>query len=104
MLKISMGDGRKDGRDAATLKLEGRIAGPWGVELARVWHDLWRAYQQKPLLLDICNVTFVDQPGALVLREIVRATGAEILADSPMTRYFASQAKHDTPLLMAEEI
>lgn len=104
MLKISIENGTKDRKDAATLKLEGRVAGPWGVELARVWQDLWRANQQKPLLLDICNVTFVDQLGASVLREIVRATGAEILADSPMTRYFASQARRDTPLLMAEEI
>ena len=46
-------------------------------------------------------VELVD--GARILREIVKATGAEICADSPLTQYFANQAKRDMALEPAEE-
>ena len=98
VLKISIED------DAAipTLKVEGKIIGPWANELARTWCDLWASTKQKQLRLDIREATFVDRKGVQILREIVRATGAEVLADSPLTQYFANQAKCET-LSPAEE-
>jgi hypothetical protein len=42
--------------------------------------------------LDIRGVTFADQKGSQILREIVQATRAEIVADSPLTQYFAKLA------------
>jgi hypothetical protein len=80
---------------AATLKVEGSVVGPWALELARTWHDLCAPARPKRLLLDIRGVTFADQKGSQVLGEIVRATGAEIIADSPLTQYFASRAAAD---------
>lgn len=88
MLKISI----KEDVVAATLKVEGKIVGPWAIELGRTWHDLWSSARQKRLLLDIRGVTFADQTGSQILREIVRETGAEIIADSPLTQYFANRA------------
>ncbi len=88
MLKISM----KDDSPVATLKIEGKLVGPWAMELGRTWHDLWASSSQMPLRLDIRGVTFADQKGTHVLQEIVRETGAEILSDSPLTQYFANLA------------
>lgn len=88
MLKISI----KDDSAIATLKIEGKLVGPWALELGRTWHDLWASANQMPLRVDICGVTFADQKGTHILQEIVRETGAEILSDSPLTHYFANQA------------
>ncbi len=88
MLKISI----KDDSPVATLKIEGKLVGPWALELGRTWHDLWASAGQVPLRLDIRGVTFADWNGTHILREIVRETGSEILSDSPLTQYFANQA------------
>jgi hypothetical protein len=88
VLRISMNDDAM----AATLKVEGRVVGPWARELAETWRGLWDSANQKRLRLDICGVTFADDKGTQTFREIVRKTGAEVIADSPLTQYFASQA------------
>lgn len=88
MLRISINEDAV----AATLKVEGKMVGPWAAELGRTWHDLWSPAKEKRLLLDIRGLTFADLKGRQILGEIVRETGAEILADSPLTHYFASRA------------
>lgn len=99
MLRISMNHESA----LATLKVEGRVVGPWAAELGRTWRSLWALSKQPTLQLDLRGVTYVDSNGARILREIVRSTGAEIFADSPLTQYFANQAKQDTALEPIEE-
>ena len=94
MLKISIGQDLR----VATLKIEGKIVGPWAMELGNTWQEMWAPMKQKPLLLDIRGVTFADSKGAHILRDIVRATGAEVISDSPLTQYFAKQATSDEAL------
>jgi len=79
----------------ATLKVEGRVVGPWAAELEKTWYGLWSSTKQKRLQLDIRGVSFADHTGSRILREIVRTTGAEIVADSPLTQYFASRVTAD---------
>ena len=98
MLKISI----KDDSPVATLKIEGKLVGPWATELGRTWHDLWVSARRMPLRLDIRGVSFADQNGTHILREIVRETGAEILSDSPLTQYFANQATSGAALEQEE--
>jgi hypothetical protein len=85
-----------DEANVATLKVEGRVAGPWATELGRTWQELCAPAGRKPLRLDIRGLTFADQEGSQILREIVRTTGAEIIADTPLTQYFANRASADT--------
>ena len=92
VLRISM----QDDAITATLKVEGKVVGPWAIELGHTWHDLWDSARRKRLRLDIRGVTFADQKGTQIFREIVRATGAEVIADSPLTRYLANQATANT--------
>jgi anti-anti-sigma regulatory factor len=87
MLRISI----QNSADTATLKLEGKVIGPWAKELNRVWSDFKPSLGVKKLCLDLCGVTFVDKSGTRTLQKIFSRPGAEILADTPLTRYFASE-------------
>jgi ABC-type transporter Mla MlaB component len=78
------------------MKLEGRIVGPWVAECKRAWSTLESSLSTKTLALDLCGVTFVDESGLELLREIYRATHAEIVSNSPLTKHFAEQAMQST--------
>jgi ABC-type transporter Mla MlaB component len=82
--------------EAATLTLEGRVAGPWSIELGRVWIDTAPRLTQKILSIDISNVTFVDADGMKVLRDIYSQAPAEIVANTPWTRHLAVQISAKT--------
>jgi ABC-type transporter Mla MlaB component len=84
-----------DSCPVVTLKVEGKLVGPWAAELGNTWQDLWASAKRKPLRVDLSGVSFVDSSGERILRQIVRATGAELCADTPLTRYFANRAKSD---------
>jgi anti-anti-sigma regulatory factor len=74
------------------LKIEGRIAKPVIDELNRAWQDLAPSIGSRKLSIDLRGVTFMDRSGRQVLAEIHAKTGAEFLADTPMTKYFAEEA------------
>ena len=93
MLKISI----QERPDLATLKLEGKVIGAWAKELNRVWSDYVPSLGMKKLCLDLCGVTFVDKSGTRTLQKIFRRTGAEILADTPLARYFAAETMRKMP-------
>ena len=74
------------------MKLEGRMVGPWVAECRQAWLSLPSPLPVRKLTLDLCGVTFVDESGLELLREIYRVTRADILTNSPLTRHFAEQA------------
>jgi len=78
------------------MKLEGKMVGPWVAECRQAWTKLLSSLSTKKLTLDLCGVTFVDDSGLALLREIYRTTGAHILTNSPLTRHFADQATRST--------
>lgn len=82
-------------KDLSTLKIEGRLAPPWTTELEQEWRSL--SLGSRKLCLDIRGLTFADNEGKQILRGIFRATGAEILADSPLTKQFANEIRR-TPI------
>lgn len=79
---------------SVTLKIEGKVAGLQVRELCRAWEDLAPALGQKKLRVDLCGVTHVDGTGRNLLAEIHARTGAEFVADTPLTKYFAENAQH----------
>ena len=81
--------------DGTTLRLEGRVVGPWVAELNRSWPALISSLGYRKLLVDLCGVTHVDRDGMRILADIHKATGARFVADTPMTKYFAEEARHD---------
>lgn len=93
MLRITI----EESEMAQTIKLEGKIAGPWVEELSSVWHSLQPSLGSKKLQLDIRSVAFVDRSGRQLLRDIYQKTYACFLADSPLTNYFADDAMRPSP-------
>jgi ABC-type transporter Mla MlaB component len=53
-----------------TLKLEGKLLGPWVDELRNVCRQLLN--RAKQVGLDLAAVTFVNAAGAKLLRELIR--------------------------------
>jgi ABC-type transporter Mla MlaB component len=53
-----------------TLKLEGKLLGPWVDELRNVCRQLLTRAEQ--VSLDLAAVTFVNAAGAKLLRELIR--------------------------------
>jgi anti-anti-sigma regulatory factor len=76
-----------------TLKIEGRVTGATVPELNRAWQDLATSLGTRKLSVDLRGVTFIDTAGRTVLAEIHSKTNADFLADTPMTKYFADEAK-----------
>jgi hypothetical protein len=66
MLKITI----HNSTNAATLNLEGRLAGPWVEELGRSWRAVKDDSPEKPVIVDLCEVTFVDAEGRKLLSTI----------------------------------
>ncbi len=65
--------------DSQRWSLHGRLAGPWVEELRRCWKQ---ARQQAPLaraIVDLKEVTFIDQAGERLLAEM-RGAGAKLIA------------------------
>ena len=86
MLRITIQQSTQE----VTLKLEGRIAGPWVDELHRAWISLAPSLGSKHLCVDLCEVTFVDSGGKHLLRTIWK-NGVCFLADTPMTKYLVEE-------------
>jgi hypothetical protein len=77
-----------------TMKLEGRVAGPWVEELHRTWISLAPSLRPNHLRVDLCEVTFVDAKGNQVLTDI-RKAGAAFLADTAMTKSLVAEIERD---------
>jgi anti-anti-sigma regulatory factor len=82
---------------AQTIKLEGKIAGLWVEEFNRAWQSLEAPVGIKELQLDLRGVAFVDAKGRELLRKIYQKTNARFLTDSPLTQYFADDARQHSP-------
>jgi ABC-type transporter Mla MlaB component len=83
--------------DGVTLKIEGKIAGPNVSALSQAWRELAPSLGQKKLKIDLRGVTHADGNGRNLLGEIHATTGAEFVADTPLTKYFAEQAQQHVP-------
>lgn len=74
-----------------TMRLEGKVVGPWVEECQRTWHAIRPELGSKKLRLDLNGVTFVDDRGTALLRKIYQVSGAEVTANTPLTKYFAER-------------
>jgi len=81
MLKITI----HNSANAATLNLEGRLAGPWVEELERSWRGVKDGSPDKPVIVDLCEVTFVDAEGRRLLSRMYEQ-GARLRAFGCMVK------------------
>lgn len=77
------------------MRLEGKVVGPWVEECHRTWDAIRESLGSKKLRLDVRGVMFMDNRGTALLRKIHRMSGAEVVANSPLTNYFAEQIRRE---------
>jgi ABC-type transporter Mla MlaB component len=51
--------------------LQGRLVGPWAAELRLVWRNTRRESDTRKCIVDLNDVTSIDQNGKAVLQEIM---------------------------------
>jgi len=78
------------------IRLEGRLAGPWATELFLVWKDRAAQLGQRKAAVDLRNVTYVDEQGKNVLRDIYEQSHAELITSTPWSRYLAEEITRRT--------
>jgi ABC-type transporter Mla MlaB component len=89
MLKISQAG---NGNHSVTLKLEGRVVGPWVGELRQVGETLLT--EGRSLKLDLADVTFADASGVAVLSSF-KSRGVTFTNCSPFVVEQLKGAKTD---------
>ena len=77
-----------------TLKLEGKLAGPWVQEVTRVWADT-AVSPRSGYVVDLRSVTFIDSPGQALLARMSRQ-GAQLIATDCLTRNIVDEIKRES--------
>jgi hypothetical protein len=75
---------------ALTLRLEGRLYGPWIEVLALCWNSVLAGSEKRRLWVDLNGVTFVDAQGKALLAEMY-AQGAELLCKGIETKALVAE-------------
>jgi ABC-type transporter Mla MlaB component len=89
MLKITTADTRS----TRTLVVEGKLVEPWVEELEKAWHDSRKACQQRTLVIDLKDVTAINQNGENVLFEMM-SEGAKCTNGGVLTKHTLRQLEH----------
>ena len=85
MLKITS----QSDQGSTRLTLEGRLAGAWVKELEQCWRHM-TASQRGTSIVDLKGVTFIEEAGIALLKEMWRA-GAELIAAGCCTKPMVEQ-------------
>jgi anti-anti-sigma regulatory factor len=80
-------------KDQVTLKLEGKLSGPWVGEVAKVWERVRPDMGRRPITVDLHAVSFVDERGKGVLAAM-RQGGAELVATGPLMTALLEEIAH----------
>ena len=75
MLRITAQDNPR----VLTLRLEGRLEGPWAAELEKCWKETLATLSRPKLRVDLTGVTSIDAAGKARLAAMHRE-GAEFIA------------------------
>jgi anti-anti-sigma regulatory factor len=75
-----------------TLRLEGRLEGPWVSVLTECWKNALPNLQGRRLCVDLSGVTFVDAQGNARLAEMY-AQGAELLGEDLETKAIVAEIR-----------
>ncbi len=69
-------------KESTNLKLEGKLAGVWVDEVERTWQMVVRDSPREHVLVNLCDVTFIDVRGKQLLKRMGRA-GVEFRCCGP---------------------
>jgi outer membrane protein len=77
-------------RGRIVLTVEGRLAGPWVAALEQCWRELYAASGRQKFSVHLCGVSFIDNAGKALLREIHRL-GGELLAEGCLNQAIVNE-------------
>jgi anti-anti-sigma regulatory factor len=77
---------------AVTIRLEGRLSGPWVTELDRCWQHTLARPSNKTFVVALEAVTFVDGAGQQLLQEMQRG-GASLSGKGMWSRHLVEQIR-----------
>jgi len=78
MLRITT----EDSAESAGIKLEGKLAGAWVHEVEIAWRAMKEKNAQKPITIDLFDVTFIDAEGKKLLKRMSKE-GADFRCCGP---------------------
>ncbi|HUI44335.1 MAG TPA: STAS domain-containing protein [Terriglobia bacterium] len=81
-----------ESHDPATLKVEGRLCGPWVGELEKTWLRLASEPGHPDVVADLSDVTFIDSRGCALLERMLQQ-GAELEAHELLPRFIIDEIK-----------
>jgi anti-anti-sigma regulatory factor len=76
-----------------TLRLEGRLSGPWVEELERTWRGVTSDVANGRVAVDLSDVTFVGEEGKKLL-ETMYGEGVKLKACGCATRRLVEEIGH----------
>ena len=80
-----------------TFKLAGALSGEWALEFKRCWNEAKRSLNGTRVVVDLTDVTFVDDAGKELLRSLTKE-GAELLARDILTRSIVEEIKNESSM------
>ncbi|HEY6293141.1 MAG TPA: hypothetical protein VI455_16440 [Terriglobia bacterium] len=78
--------------EPTTLRVEGKLSGPWVHELEHSWDEISKCKPTKRVTVELSDVTFVSSEGRELLRSLLHR-GADLQSRSLMTRFILGQVK-----------
>ena len=82
--------------DVLTFTLAGALAGDWATEFDRCWQNA-TAIEASHVIVDLTEVTFVDEGGKELLSLMMQA-GAELIASDILMRSIVEEITKETSI------
>jgi anti-anti-sigma regulatory factor len=79
--------------DKQRWSLQGRLVGQWADELRSTWRERHGEPDKHKCIVELIDVTFIDQSGEAVLAEIM-SQGAEFIASDVYTKHLLEMLYH----------
>lgn len=99
MLRVT----REDGNRRPTLKVEGKLCGPWVPELEREWFRAASETGDHGVTADVSNVTFFDSAGWDLLERMAQH-GVKLRAHELLPRFVISEIESHLEKKAHEEV
>ena len=80
---------------SVTLRLEGKLIGPWVEEVEQCWRKVFMTLGSRTVMVDLSAVDFVDAAGRVLLARM-HSAGFRLEPGGPMTRYLVEQIYQDS--------
>jgi hypothetical protein len=73
--------------------VQGRLVGPWVSELRTIWKRTRRIRDKRICIIDLNDVTFIDNGGERLLRAMSKK-GAQLIAEGVYIKHVIEQVKN----------